>query len=117
MHRFSATIRITIGLTLLSASVLLLARTLGVGPDEHEAALRGRHDFCEMLAMHSSLLVNRDDFGSLRSALKATIRRHPEIFSIGLRKRDGRRTLHIDRSAETTSSEATSSNPTVISVP
>ncbi|MFV1965129.1 MAG: diguanylate cyclase [Pirellulaceae bacterium] len=95
MNRLPATIRISLGLTLLSVSLLLVLHTLGVGPDEHGANLRGRREFCEALAIHSSLLVSRGEFGTLKESLTGVINRYPDIWAIDLQEDNGRVALHL----------------------
>ncbi len=89
MHRLSTTSRITIGLVLLSISALLLARTMGIGPNEHLATLEGRRTFCEVLAMSGSMLLSRNELGSLEASLAAVVDRYPEVLSAGVRQNSG----------------------------
>lgn len=96
MNRLPATIRITIGLTLLSASLLLLLRSLGLGPNEERAVLQGRREFCESLALHASLLLTQDDVATLEKSLGALVHRYPDIVAVELWSDTGSRILRVD---------------------
>ena len=117
MNRLPAIIRISLGLTLLSATLLLVMQALGVGPDEHGVALRGRRDFCEALAIHSSLLVSRDDLGTLKASLAGVVERYPDIWAIDLREDNGSVALHLVDRQNGSLSGSGSRNVTVVSVP
>jgi diguanylate cyclase (GGDEF)-like protein len=92
-------------------------QTLGVGPDEHGANLRGRRNFCEALAIHSSLLVSRDDLGTLKESLAGVVNRYPDIWAIDLREDNGSVALHlVDRQIDSFTDSA-SDDVTTVSVP
>ena len=86
MRRISATSRIAISLTCLTVSMLITAKVFGLIPDEREAVMRGRGRICEAVAIHSSLLLIRNDVESLRTTLQLFVDRDPDILSIALRR-------------------------------
>ena len=86
MFSFSATTRIAVSLACLTVSLVTTARLFGLVPDERKAITRGRGVFCETIAVHTSLLLIKDDIGSLRTTLPLLADRDPNVLSIGLRR-------------------------------
>lgn len=117
MHRLPAIIKISLGLTLLSASLLLVTQALGIGPDEHGANLRGRREFCEALAIHTSLLVSRDDLSTLKESLTSVVNRYPDIWVIDLREDNGSVRLHLVDGQVSSFTDLASYKTTMVSVP
>src|SRR2546426_10456769 len=89
MIRISATVRITIGLTCLTLSVLLAAQTLGIVPDPRRPALDGRRVLCEAIAINCSLFASRGELARIEASLRATVERNPEILSAAVRRANG----------------------------
>ncbi len=89
MFRSSATIRIAMGVSSLSVSVVMLAATLGLIRDPKPAVLQGRAALCESVAVSCSLLARHDDVESMRLALSTVVRRNGELLSAGVREVDG----------------------------
>lgn len=87
--RVSATTRLVLGLSLLTLSVLLVARSLGLGPDERGAILRGRGYLCETVAVNASVFVSRADLNGLSACLNTVVARNPELLSAAIRREDG----------------------------
>jgi diguanylate cyclase (GGDEF)-like protein/PAS domain S-box-containing protein len=89
MNRYSATIRLTIGLTCLTVTVLLLAETFGLLPDPRGKVLEGRAALCETMAVHCTLLARRGELSKIDAMLQALAARNPDILSAGLRDPGG----------------------------
>ena len=118
MYRLSATFRIAIGMTLLSSSVLLVVRSLRIGPDEDLALLAGRRDVAETVALHCSFLLNRNELNPLRQSLSAFIDHHPEVRSIALRKPGGELVVAAESDrARSAQSSAPQDDSTAVSLP
>ncbi|MES9944342.1 MAG: diguanylate cyclase [Candidatus Thiodiazotropha sp.] len=89
MFRFSPTIKITLGLVLLTLSILLLGRLIGFVPDEEKTALQARKQFCESLAVQVSSAASSNDIEILRATLKSVVDRDDEVLSIALSSNRG----------------------------
>ena len=89
MMRVSTTIRIVVGLAMLTLSTMLVGRSLNIGPNPDRARLEGRARLCETLAVSSSLFLTRGDMQALRNCLDAAIKRNPDVQAATLRRIDG----------------------------
>jgi diguanylate cyclase (GGDEF)-like protein/PAS domain S-box-containing protein len=84
MLRVSPTIKITMGLVLLTISILLLGRLIGFVPDEDKTALQARKQFCEALAVQISSAASTNDLEILRTTLETVVDRNDEVLSVAL---------------------------------
>ncbi|MGD8910440.1 MAG: diguanylate cyclase, partial [Chromatiales bacterium] len=87
--RVSPTIKITLGLVLLTLSILLLGRLIGFVPDEDKTALRVRKQFCEALAVQISSAASSQDLEILRATLETVVERNDEVLSAALNNHRG----------------------------
>lgn len=88
MHRLSISARLALCVAGLTISVLLLAQTLGLLPDDRAATLRGRAQLCESLASHLSILARQGQTASLQTALQAVAKSNPDVKSLAVRQRN-----------------------------
>ncbi len=118
MRRFSAATRIAIGITCLTLSLLLAAQGIGIIPSPTDAALKGRKELCESLAIHCSVAATRNELTDLATTTKAVADRHPEILSLALRTADNKIILSSgDHDAHWRGADQTKSTPTHVRVP
>jgi diguanylate cyclase (GGDEF)-like protein/PAS domain S-box-containing protein len=89
MFRISPTIKITVGLVLLTLSILLLGRLIGFVPDEEKTVLQARKQFCETLAVQVSTAASKNDIDILRTMLESVVERNDEILSSALKSNRG----------------------------
>lgn len=89
MAAFSTRTSLAAGLALYALGAFLLAVFLGVAPDRTAAIRDGRAALCEALAIHCSVLVDRNDFKQLEVTLHQIVSRNDEIRSAGIRLADG----------------------------
>jgi len=89
VNRVSARTRIAIGQVFLLVSVLWLAITLGMVPNEQTAARNTRAGLCETVAIYGSVFVERQAWGEMKGCLQSVISRDHTILSAALRKTDG----------------------------
>ena len=89
MKIFSATTRVTFGLTCMAFSVSLLAFMLGMFPDRQAALIRGRSSLCENLGLHCSLLATRNDLRTMKLMLEGLVLRNQDVASAAIRRPDG----------------------------
>ena len=90
MKSVSTATRLSISLACLTASVLLAAQSLGLVPDGQAAALKGRKDLCETIAIYCSTATQRNDTASIRQVVEALKARNPQIQSLALRRANGK---------------------------
>ena len=94
MRRLPPTVQITLGLLLISCSILFIAQMTSqvfAGPDTRSAQLR--QTFAQSLAAQSAVLLQKRDQKTLQLAFEAARRGDPAIRSIAVRKADG--SLHV----------------------
>src|SRR5262245_56239605 len=89
MHRVTATVRITLGLVALSLSILFLAGTFGLIPDDQVLQLRARLHFCETIALSSSALMSQRATVLLESHLETVLRRNSDLKRVVIRQLGG----------------------------
>ncbi len=118
MTRVTLTTRLSLGLGFLTLSVLLAAQALRLVPDAVNAAMKGRAELCESIAIYNSLLVQKDDIPAMLAGTRSIVIRHPEVLSAAVRRSDGKLLFQIGDHeynwAETPSGEST---PTHVRVP
>ncbi len=85
MPTISPIIRITVGLLLLTVSILLVGDMLGLVPNQNEAKIEARKTMSESLAIQISAEVGSGRMIYAISLLKALVKRNDDILSIGLR--------------------------------
>ncbi|PVV12531.1 MAG: hypothetical protein B6D77_05415 [gamma proteobacterium symbiont of Ctena orbiculata] len=89
MFRFSPTLKITLGLVLLTLSIILLGRLIGFVPDEEKTALQARKQFCESLAVQVSSAASTNDIEILRATLKSVVERNDDVLSVSMNNTRG----------------------------
>jgi diguanylate cyclase (GGDEF)-like protein len=82
--------RISIGLVILTCSILVCLDLGGVLPRQSSAPSAARIQLCESLALESVAAVDRQDFASVRRMFDAVARRNDDVLSIGMRTAGGR---------------------------
>ena len=90
MTRISPLIRISLGLVLLTTSIMISFDLIGLVPSAGDKELQARVQLCEMLAVHAATAVQRSDLASVRTMVIATVRRNDDVLSAGLRLASGR---------------------------
>ncbi len=89
MNRINSTLRITVGLTCLSLTILLGGYTIGLLPDRNAEMMEARARLCETLAIHCSMFASRNDVRSMQSSLEAVVQRDPSLQAVRVSKREG----------------------------
>ena len=87
--RPSTRVFVSLGLSSLTASVLLLAMCLGLVPDRISAIRAGRAALAESVAVSSSALIGQSDNVRTQAILEFLTRRNPDLESIAVRSADG----------------------------
>jgi len=88
--------RISIGLVLLTVSILLIGDIFfRLGDQSAQAVLNARKQLCESLAVQFSVLISEKDTEALNSTLNAVVRRNEDVLSAALRTRRGELLLEV----------------------
>lgn len=85
----SPTIRISIGLIALTISLIMMAKVVGLVPDQRAGAIEARQKLCEALAIQLSLASGRKELRIVHETLDAVVDRNSELLSAALRDRLG----------------------------
>jgi diguanylate cyclase (GGDEF)-like protein/PAS domain S-box-containing protein len=83
-------LRLTIGLILLTISILLVGDLLGLTPDPKRAELSARKAIAEALAVQVSLDVSESRWDAVAETIKTLQQRNAAVLSVGLRATGGR---------------------------
>ena len=89
MPKLTPITRISIGLVLLTLSILLTANWLGLTPDKQEAFLDARKKVAETVAVQVSKLAERNDRNLIEVILKSLYERNNDIKAMSLRLESG----------------------------
>jgi len=88
--------RISIGLVLLTVSILLIGDIFfRFGDQSAQAILDARKQLCESLAVQFSVLIAEQDTEALETTLNAVVRRNKDVLSAGLRTRAGELLIEV----------------------
>jgi diguanylate cyclase (GGDEF)-like protein/PAS domain S-box-containing protein len=90
MIQFRPATKVTLGLVLMTTSLLLIGDLLGFVPNEERGLLEGRKRFCEALAVQLSTIATRRDTELLKTTLGSLVGRNEDILSAGFRTVEGR---------------------------
>ncbi len=91
MSRFiTPTLQITIGLLSLTISLILIAYSFGLVPNENNAALEARARISENLAVQLANLAGRNDVAAIKETMEAVRGRNSDIVSIAVRNAEGK---------------------------
>ena len=118
MGRLSALLRISVGLVLLTCSILVLVDLLGLVPDTRDPKLEVRIRFCETLAIQTTSALSQGNMSQVRSLLQMAIEQHDDLLSAGLRDGSGALLIRVgahERLWEP--EEETASTPTHVRIP
>ncbi len=83
------TLRISIGLLSLTLSLILLACSLGLFPNEEKTALEARSNISETLAVQLASLASRKDIDSIKDTIESVVSRNGDVLSIAVRGANG----------------------------
>ena len=81
--------RLTIGLCAILLSVFFAAVMLKMVPAD-EGVRASRTKLSESLAITTTVMISRNDLGSLRSVVDSIVKRNADLRSVGVRRGDGR---------------------------
>lgn len=89
MLGFTPAVRLSMGLVILTISILILAQAIGLAPGAERQQLDVRKRLAETLASQVGVAILRGDELLLQYLLESTVERNPEILSVAVRRNDG----------------------------
>ncbi len=89
MNRLTPAIRISLGLVMLTCSILLTLDLFGFIPAPADTAADSRFRLCETLATQAAAALEQNNFSAARAALQSAVRRDERVLSAGLRAASG----------------------------
>jgi len=89
MIRLSILGRLSIGLVLMTISILFGADLLGLIPDRSKTLVSQRQGICESLAVYCAVEAKNSDTTAILAAVKMIVERNDDILSAAIRKEDG----------------------------
>ena len=82
--------RISLGLVLMTTSLLLVADIFfRLGDEDAKTIMEARKKLCESFAVQFSALISANDRRAIEHTINAVVRRNDEILSAALRSADG----------------------------
>lgn len=94
MRWLSSRSRLCVGLVAITVFVFFIAVGMGLVPSGEKAIAYKRKIVCERLAISSTLLVARNELGSVEVIFNDALESTPELVSIGLRTKKGILEVH-----------------------
>lgn len=89
MFRISTAARLSLGLVLLTISILVTADMLGLIPSRTKAIISERSRICESLAVYASIAVQKNETALILKAVQVLMERNKDILSAALRREGG----------------------------
>ncbi|HWV14450.1 MAG TPA: diguanylate cyclase [Cellvibrio sp.] len=117
MIRITPAIRLSLGLIVLVASILILAQAIGLAPNNERQQVNQRMQLAETLASQISLAVIRGDSSLIKSLLDNAVERNPEVASTGVRRTDGVIVAQTDQHEKNWQGNTGVTTPTHITIP
>lgn len=84
------TVRLSFGLVMLTASLLLLGQFLGVAPEKKASELHARKVISESLAVQISTAIIHEQLAAIEDILRSVTERNEHVLSAALRSADGK---------------------------
>lgn len=116
--RFTPAVRLSLGLVLLTLSILVLAQALGLTHGNEDEQLQVRQNLAETLAMQAALAIKRNDNALLQATLENAVERNPEMLSAAVRRNDDSLWVQTERhESHWQKANSQSSTPTHVRLP
>ncbi len=81
--------RLSLGLALLTASIIVVGDVVGVIPNPANVLLDARKKLCESLAVQFSSAISRGDTEAIQRTMQTLVRRNEDVLSAAMRTADG----------------------------
>lgn len=115
--RMTPAARISLGLVLLTTSLILFADLLGLVQDRPQAALEARKQFAESLAVQVSILAQKPDIPTVQHTLTAVVARNEDVLSAALRVVDDSILAQAGDHQSPWRQQQAQSTPTAVQIP
>jgi diguanylate cyclase (GGDEF)-like protein/PAS domain S-box-containing protein len=116
--RLAPTTQITFGVLGLTLSLIMIAYSFGLLPNEERAALDARATISENLAMQIANLASRNDLAGVKETVDSVQGRNGDVLSIGMRDNSGKLLIASARHAALWGThDNDKSTPTHVQVP
>jgi diguanylate cyclase (GGDEF)-like protein/PAS domain S-box-containing protein len=89
LNRLAPACRISLGLALLTVSIVLIGDFLGITPDLMQAKIDARKNMSESMAIQFATFASKKDLHKFRKSVSLIVERNDEILSAGLRNTAG----------------------------
>jgi len=89
MLTITPAVRLSVGLVILTVSILILAQAIGLAPGTERQQLDVRKRLAETLASQVTMAIMRGDELLLQYLLESSVERNPEMLSLAVRRNDG----------------------------
>ncbi len=89
IHRLSHIARLSLGLVMLTSSILLMSEIFGLLPEQDHGTAQVRKLLSESLAVQLSTTLSENPQAPVGAVLQTAVRRNPMIIAAALRKKDG----------------------------
>ena len=89
MLHIPPSLRISLGLVLITLSVLLLGNFIGLIPDRSIVAMQARKTAAESLAVQCTLAAQDNNLAAVKKTMDVIVNSQPDILSLALRGADG----------------------------
>ncbi|MDX1776253.1 MAG: diguanylate cyclase [Desulfobulbales bacterium] len=89
MLQIPPSLRISLGLVLITLSVVLLGNFIGLIPDRSIVAMQARKTAAESLAVQCTLAARDNNIAAVKKTMDVIVSSQPDILSLGLRGVDG----------------------------
>ncbi|MEE9395755.1 MAG: EAL domain-containing protein [Methylococcales bacterium] len=90
MIRMTPAVRISIGLVLLTVTILMASDFVGFLPNQNKAEIDARRKLCESLAVQFSILASKKDIQTIQEILTPLVKRNDDIDAAVLRTYEGK---------------------------
>src|SRR5580658_4622248 len=90
MKIFSSTTLISLGLACLTLSLILMAHSIGISPDDAQELIRSRMQSAELVAAQCSPAAKKGDVQTMADIVRQIASQNEDLLSAGLRTADGR---------------------------
>jgi diguanylate cyclase (GGDEF)-like protein/PAS domain S-box-containing protein len=118
VERLGPVLRLSLGLVILTSSILVMADLVGLVPDENDLELESRIQLSEGLATQLMPAAEIGDFAAIRRTLDVTGARTEDVLSAGLRAAGGRLMVAAGKHRELWDpKDDTRSSPTHVRLP
>jgi len=87
---FTPKLQLSLGLVSLTVSLVFIATSLGLLPNEDAVEIQNRGTTSTALAVQLAILASRNDLQAVNETIETVVARSPQVLSIGVRGADGK---------------------------